>query len=234
MGMKPPIIMSRPARLGETPVPSLSCWIMPDDLRLDNLRRWLVEQGGFDPQGIVPASADASFRRYFRITRIDGTTCIGMDAPPEQEDLGSYLRVSELLEQCGMHVPHVFAADTTQGYAVLEDLGSTHMLTALDSGMAAARLYGDALDALAHLQLTGGSAAQQLPPYDRATLLREMQLLPDWYCLHHLQFEPDAAGLRILQETFELLVTCALAQPQVFVHRDYHSRNLMITAQRSR
>ncbi len=96
-----------------------------------------------------------------------------MDAPPEQEDLGSYLRVSELLEQCGMHVPHVFAADTTQGYAVLEDLGSTHMLTALDSGMAAARLYGDALDALAHLQLTGGSAAQQLPPYDRATLLRE-------------------------------------------------------------
>jgi N-acetylmuramate 1-kinase len=206
---------------------------MPDDLRLETLRSWLAALGGFDPQGIVPASADASFRRYFRITRSDGSTCIAMDSPPDREDLAGYLRVSALLEQCGMHVPQVFAADPVLGYAVLEDLGSTHMLTALGSGLPAGQLYGEALDSLAHLQLAGDSAARQLPPYDRATLLREMQLLPDWYCRHHLQSGPTAAGLQILQETFELLVAEALAQPQVLVHRDYHSRNLMITAQRS-
>jgi aminoglycoside/choline kinase family phosphotransferase len=206
---------------------------MSDDLRLDQLRHWLAGQGGFDLQGIVPASADASFRRYFRIPRLDGTTCIGMDSPPDREDLAGYLRVSALLEQCGMHVPHVFAVDAPQGFAVLEDLGATHMLTALDSGAGADGLYDAALDTLARLQLCGDSAGRKLPPYDRATLLREMQLLPDWYCRHHLQFEPDAAGLQLLQDTFDLLAAEALAQPQVFVHRDYHSRNLMITAERS-
>jgi N-acetylmuramate 1-kinase len=205
---------------------------MTHDLRLDSLRAWLQGQGGIDAGSIVPASADASFRRYFRLQRGD-TSCIAMDAPPEHEDLAGYLRVSALLEQCGVHVPHVHATDTTLGFALLEDLGSTHMLTALNSGVSAADLYRDALVALAHLQLTGGSASQQLPPYDRATLLREMQLLPDWYCRHHLQFEPDAAESGLLQETFELLIAAALAQPEVFVHRDYHSRNLMITATRS-
>jgi N-acetylmuramate 1-kinase len=165
--------------------------------------------------------------------RIDGASCIAMDAPPEHEDLAGYLRVSALLEQCGLHVPHVHASDTGLGYAVLEDLGSTHMLTALNSGTSAADLYRDVLDALAHLQLSGDSASRQLPPYDRATLLREMQLLPDWYCRHHLQFEPDSEALQLLQQTFELLVAEALAQPEVFVHRDYHSRNLMIIATRS-
>jgi aminoglycoside/choline kinase family phosphotransferase len=204
---------------------------MSDDPRLDNLRSWLARLGGFDPDSVAVASADASFRRYFRVARTDGASCIVMDAPPEHEDLAGYLRVSALLAQCGVHVPHVHAADAVQGYAVLEDLGSTHMLTALGGGVAPAGLYGDALDALAHLQLRGGQASRQLPPYDRATLLREMQLLPDWYCRHHLQFEPDASSIQLLQETFELLVVEALVQPEVFVHRDYHSRNLMITAQ---
>jgi N-acetylmuramate 1-kinase len=206
---------------------------MSDDPRLDKLRSWLAQLGGFDPDSVVVASADASFRRYFRIARTDGASCIGMDAPPEHEDLAGYLRVSGLLEQCGVHVPHVHAAEAALGYAVLEDLGSTHMLTALHAGVAPAGLYADALDTLAHLQLRGGKASQQLPPYDRATLLREMQLLPDWYCRRHLQFEPDASSIQLLQETFDLLVAEALAQPAVFVHRDYHSRNLMITALRS-
>jgi aminoglycoside/choline kinase family phosphotransferase len=206
---------------------------MSDDPRLEKLRHWLDKLGGFDPGTVVPASADASFRRYFRVARSDGTTCIGMDAPPEHEDLAGYLRVSALLEQCGVHVPHVHAADLALGYAVLEDLGATQMLTALNAGAPAAALYAGALDTLAHLQLCGGVASQSLPPYDRATLLREMQLLPDWYCRHHLQFEPDASALKVLQETFDLLVAEALAQPSVFVHRDYHSRNLMITAARS-
>ena len=206
---------------------------MSDDFRLESLRRWLGEQGGFDPQSIVSASADASFRRYFRVARADGTTCICMDAPPDREDLATYLRVSSLLEECAVHVPHVHVADAVQGFAVLEDLGSVHMLTALHGGADAQRLYADALDVLARLQLTGDAASRQLPSYDRAALLREMQLLPDWYCLRHLRFEPSAAEARVMHETFELLVNEALAQPQVFVHRDYHSRNLMVTSQRS-
>jgi N-acetylmuramate 1-kinase len=206
---------------------------MSDDLRLDNLRSWLEKQGEFDPHSVVPASADASFRRYFRVTRTDGTTCIAMDAPPDREDLAGYLRVSALLENCAMHVPHVYVADIALGFAVLEDLGSTHMLTALSTGADAESLYRDALDALAHLQLSGAAASLQLSSYDRSTLLREMQLLPDWYCRHHLQFDPDANEVALLQQTFELLVAESLAQPEVFVHRDYHSRNLMITPRRS-
>ncbi len=206
---------------------------MSDDPRLETLRHWLASQGGFDLQRIVPASADASFRRYFRLGRIDGTTCIGMDAPPDHEDLATYLRVSELLERCGIHVPHVHAFDTRLGFAVLEDLGSTHLLTALNCGGDAGQMYADALRTLAQLQLAGASASLQLPAYDRATLLREMQLLPDWYCRRHLQFEPSVGELDLLAQTFEFLIAEALAQPQVFVHRDYHSRNLMITAQRS-
>lgn len=206
---------------------------MSDDPRLDKLRHWLDQQGGYDTDSVVVASADASFRRYFRIRRADGTTCIGMDAPPAHEDLAGYLKVSQLMEQCGMHVPHVHAADASLGFAVLEDLGSTHMLTALGAGALAQDLYRDALDALAHLQIHGDAASRQLPAYDRATLLREMQLLPEWYCRHHLQFEPDPSGMQVLQDTFEILIAEALAQPLVFVHRDYHSRNLMVTNSRS-
>jgi N-acetylmuramate 1-kinase len=232
MGMEPQIIMSAGPPQGRNSLP-FPCGIMSDDPRLDKLRSWLDTLGGFNPEKVVLASADASFRRYFRIARTDGMSCIAMDAPPDHEDLAGYLRVSALLEQCGLHVPHVQAADAVLGFAVLEDLGSTHMLTALNAGAEPTGLYGDALDTLAHLQLHGGNASRQLPPYDRATLLREMQLLPDWYCRHHLQFVPDDAGMQLLQETFELLVTESLAQPEVFVHRDYHSRNLMITARRS-
>jgi N-acetylmuramate 1-kinase len=232
MGMEAQIIMSAGPPQGRNSLP-FSCGIMSDDPRLDKLRSWLDRLGGFDPDTIVPASADASFRRYFRIARADGTSCIAMDAPPEHEDLAGYLRVSALLEQCGLHVPHVHAADAVLGYALLEDLGSTHMLTALNAGAEPARLYRDALDTLAHLQLRGANASRQLPPYDRAVLLREMQLLPDWYCRHHLEVVPDDSGMQLLQQTFDLLAAEALAQPRVFVHRDYHSRNLMITALRS-
>jgi N-acetylmuramate 1-kinase len=206
---------------------------MTEDFRLETLRGWLDRQGGIDLASIVPASADASFRRYFRLQRLDGSTCIAMDAPPEHEDLAGYLRVSALLEQCGVHVPHVHAADTTLGYAVLEDLGATHMLTALNAGAPADGLYGDALDTLAHLQLRGGTVAHALPPYDRAVLLREMQLLPEWYCRQHLQWSPGVAQLQLLEATFEVLIAEALAQPLVFVHRDYHSRNLMVVDARS-
>jgi aminoglycoside/choline kinase family phosphotransferase len=207
--------------------------MMPSDLRLENLRLWLTRGLGHEIARLEPASADASFRRYFRLWRPTGEILVVMDAPPDKEDLPTFLKVARLMEQCGMHVPHVHAQDIGLGYAVLEDLGSTHMLTALDDGADPEVLYGAALTALARLQLGGATAAQQLPPYDRSVLLREMQLLPDWYCARHLGFEPSANEQRILDATFELLIETALAQPQVFVHRDYHSRNLMMTAARS-
>ncbi|HXC60984.1 MAG TPA: phosphotransferase [Steroidobacteraceae bacterium] len=203
------------------------------DPRLDTLNLWLAEDLGMSVQNIAPASADASFRRYFRAWNAAGETFVVMDAPPDKEDLSAYLRVSGLLEQCGVHVPHVHARDLTRGYALLEDLGARHMLTALNEGGDAASLYADALDTLAGLQLAGDGASRQLPPYDRSVLLREMQLLPEWYCQRHLALELDAWQRSLMQDTFEWLAAQALEQPQVFVHRDYHSRNLMITSQRS-
>jgi N-acetylmuramate 1-kinase len=205
---------------------------MPADPRFDTLQQWLRQALGISVRDLRPASADASFRRYFRVWNDAGQTFVAMDAPPEKEDLGAYLRVSALLEQCGVHVPHVHAQDVVQGYALLEDLGTRHMLTALGDGDDALRLYADALDELLRLQLSGDGASRALPPYDRAVLLREMQLLPDWYCRRHLDFEPDAVAGRLLADTFEWLAE-ALHQPQVFVHRDYHSRNLMVTTARS-
>jgi len=206
---------------------------MSGDPRLETLRLWLIEDLRIAVRQLEPASADASFRRYFRVWNASGETQVVMDAPPRQEDLAAYLRVSALLEQCGVHVPHVHAHDLTRGLALLEDLGTRHMLTALGEGADASRLYDQALDELARLQLAGDAASRGLPPYDRATLLREMQLLPDWYCARHLGFTPDAAQARTLAQCFDWLATEALAQPQVFVHRDYHSRNLMVTPQRS-
>jgi N-acetylmuramate 1-kinase len=206
---------------------------MTPDPRLDLLRNWLQADLNLGATRLAPASADASFRRYFRAWLPDGGTRIVMDAPPAQEDLAGYLRVSGLLEQCSVHVPHVHAHDTVRGLALLEDLGSTHMLTALQSGFDPDALYSAALDELAALQLRGEAASAQLPPYERPVLLREMQLLPEWFCIRHLGFEPDAVESRLLRETFEFLVVEALEQPQVFVHRDYHSRNLMIVPERS-
>lgn len=206
---------------------------MSGDPRLEILRLWLVEDLRIPVRELAPASADASFRRYFRVRNAAGQTQVVMDAPPDREDLAAYLKVSSLLEQCDVHVPHVHAHDLTRGLALLEDLGNRHMLTALGEGIDAGRLYDEALEELARLQLAGDAASRSLPPYDRATLLREMQLLPDWYCSRHLGFDPDAAQSAVLARTFDWLAAEALAQPQVFVHRDYHSRNLMVTPSRS-
>jgi aminoglycoside/choline kinase family phosphotransferase len=206
---------------------------MPADHRLAQLAAWLGRLGGFDSGSIRTASADASFRRYFRVRRDDGSSWIAMDAPPGREDLPTYLAVTALLESCGVHVPQVLAADTGEGFALLEDLGDTHMLTALGRGADPERLYAQALDELARLQLAGEDASRQLPPYDRAVLLREMQLLPEWYCVRHLGLELGARERELLARAFDWLAAEALAQPQVFVHRDYHSRNLMVVDERS-
>jgi aminoglycoside/choline kinase family phosphotransferase len=203
------------------------------DARVAQIRDWLTGELGFRLVRLEPASADASFRRYFRAWREDGVTRVVMDAPPDKEDIGGFLKVAALLEGCDVHVPHIHAADGARGLVLLEDLGSEPYLTRLRAGADAAVLYADALEALLRIQLRGRDAARELPPYDRAALEREMALMPEWFCARHLQLALDDADRAVLAESFEFLTVEALAQPQVFVHRDYHSRNLMCLPSRN-
>ena len=172
-----------------------------------------------------PASADASFRRYYRIALPDGTTRIIMDAPPELEDCRPFLKVAALLQEAGVHVPQVYAANLDQGFLLLSDLGQTTYLDVLDADRAPA-LYHDANRALVDIQRA--SRPGILPEYDHALLKRELQLFPDWYVTRHLDRSLDAKQNAVLHTVFDALLANNLAQPQVFVHRDYHSRNLMM------
>lgn len=202
------------------------------DARLALISDWLTQELRLAVARIEPASADASFRRYFRAF-VDGKTFVVMDAPPDKEDVRPYLKVSRLLEGTGVHVPHVLEADAERGLLLLEDLGGTQYLSRLVAGDDADRLYGDALGALADIQVRGLEAAAELAPYDREPLLRELSLMPEWFCARHLQLELSAEERGIVAAAFEYLIAEALAQPAVFVHRDYHSRNLMVLARRN-
>jgi hypothetical protein len=197
------------------------------DPRLVQLDRWLRAACGLDGFDIAPASGDASFRRYFRVTLPGGDTRIAMDAPPEHEDCRPYLQVAAALAAAGLHVPAVAAADLAQGFLLLEDLGSTVYLDVLTE-QTVERLYGDALGALAAMQAC--VPQEGVPPYDRALLLREMALFPDWLLERQLGIAVDPGLRALLDQTFDRLVDAALEQPRVFVHRDYHSRNLMVAA----
>ena len=172
------------------------------------------------------------FRRYFRASVGDGTFVI-MDAPPGKEDVRAYLKVARLLEGVGAHVPHVHEVDIARGFLLLEDLGTTQYLTRLEAGDDPDRLYGDALQVLAQIQVRGQEAAEELQPYDREPLLRELRLMPEWFCARHLLLELTGEESEIINDAFEFLIGEALAQPAVFVHRDYHSRNLMLMSERN-
>ena len=202
------------------------------DARLALIEDWLSRELRLPVKRLEPASADASFRRYFRAD-IGALTYVVMDAPPEKEAVGPYLKVSALLEELGAHVPHVHQADTARGLLLLEDLGTTSYLQRLASAGDSERLYADALDALATIQLRGRAACRQLAPYSRAELAREMALMPEWFLARHLSLTPAVAEAELLATTFEFLIREALAQPVVFVHRDYHARNLMVVAERN-
>lgn len=195
------------------------------DQRLEQLQQWLY-QSGLTEYRIAPASGDASFRRYFRITT-DAETYIAMDAPPEKEDCKPFITVAQALLQLGLNVPKILEADLDQGFLLLTDLGTRQYLPELND-TTAAQLYGDALGALLRLQ-AGPTPAVELPPYDHAMLWREMALFSDWFLQHHLGIALQDGQKDKLHAEFEILAQAALAQPQVWVHRDYHSRNLMIT-----
>ena len=198
------------------------------DSRLANLRRWVIEDLGFAGATIAPASVDASFRRYFRV--IGGAdSYIVMDAPPDKEDSGPFLQVARILGSLDLNVPLILARDMERGFLLLSDLGSRQYLDALRLDGAADELYADALNSLSTMQTADAGISRDLPRYDRALLLREMELLPEWFLMRHLGMTIDARERAMLTRLFESLVEAALSQPACFVHRDYHSRNLLIT-----
>ncbi len=192
--------------------------------RQQQLTEWLhslFPGASFD---ITTASADASFRRYFRATFPDGSSRIVMDAPPEHENCHPFLHIGKLFENAGTHVPHVYAQDLAQGFLLLSDLGNTTYLQALKPDNAKS-LYGAATDSLIKIQLA--SREGELPPYDEALLLREMNLFPEWYVARHLNVTLTEKQRTSLETAFRRILDNNLAQPRVYVHRDYHSRNLM-------
>ena len=197
--------------------------------RQQQLTNWLETTLNAQPFTLTVASADASFRRYFRVhlpnEYLGHKTLVAMDAPPPQEDCRPFVRIAKLLLDAGLNVPTVLAEDVENGFLLLSDLGDATYLSVLNTENAPA-LYADATEVLVKLQLA--TQADALPPYDHALLMREMQLFPDWYVNKHLARDLTVLECQNLQESFELLSKNILAQGQVFVHRDYHSRNLMI------
>ncbi|TRZ64503.1 MAG: aminoglycoside phosphotransferase [Rhodocyclaceae bacterium] len=204
--------------------------------RLLQIESWLRQIHPGATFSLAPASADASFRRYFRVTfqhgPEDARTCIVMDAPPSRENCAPWLQVRRRLQDAGVHVPDVLALDLEQGFLLISDLGSTPYLAALQQRSAQNQaqeiraLYADAIDALMRIQSSGRH--DELPVYSRALLQREMDLFADWYVAKHLGMELSDSQREVLHQTFERILAVNLGEPQVFVHRDYHSRNLML------
>ncbi|MDD2408256.1 MAG: phosphotransferase [Tepidiphilus sp.] len=191
--------------------------------RFTRLHRWLTDLGiAAEPR---PASADASFRRYWRVALPEGGTRIVMDAPPDKEPLGPWLAVQRLLYGAGIAVPRVEAAEAAEGFVLMEDFGDRPYAGNVPPEAAHER-YAQALGALAAMQAL--PRPDWLPEYDREKLLAELRLFPEWYLRRHLGVTLTPREEERLERLFEALVARALAQPQVFVHRDYHSRNLML------
>jgi aminoglycoside/choline kinase family phosphotransferase len=199
------------------------------DTRLQQLTVWLQGQLAGTDLHIEPASADASFRRYFRV-RSQDETLIAMDAPPDKEDSHPFVRIAGYLNAMHIHAPRVLAENYHDGFFLLSDLGHTHYLAVLNPHNAQ-HLYADAMQVLLTMQRHGAVYLRGLPPYDQELLLREMHLFRDWYLQQHLSMTLSAAQLGVLDNAFTFLAEQALAQPRVFVHRDYHSRNLMYVEQ---
>jgi aminoglycoside/choline kinase family phosphotransferase len=195
------------------------------DARLVALERWVAAQLRGASIALVPASVDASFRRYFRVRAEGGATYVAMDAPPQAEDCAPFVRVAALLRAAGVNAPEVLAQDLAQGFLLLSDLGSVTYLDALRA-QDPAPLMRDATDALIRWQLA--TRKGELPPYDEALLRREMGLFPEWYAARHLGRALGPAQVAAFEAVQQLLVRSALAQPRVYVHRDYMPRNLML------
>ncbi len=201
---------------------------MTQDVRLEQLTQWVCSLPGWEHAVLEPASADASFRRYFRARSPDGAA-ICMDAPPDKEDITPFIDITRRLEATGVHAPQILAQNLLDGFLLLEDLGSTHFLSQLGPENVQ-NLYADALQALLQFQQAD---CNHLPAYSERTLRTEMALMPEWFLKTHLGFSDDEIPHELIAHTFEALIEEAVGQPVAFVHRDYHSRNLMITQENS-
>jgi aminoglycoside/choline kinase family phosphotransferase len=191
---------------------------------MSQLEDWLNSIPDEKLTNVRPASADASFRRYFRVSSENtGKTFIVMDAPPDKEDCRPFIHITGLLRSVNVNAPAIITMDLEKGFLLLDDLGDRQYLDYLDQ-QNSDRLYTDALESLVNMQ----RIEDDLPPYDRQKLLDEMGLFEPWYLNRHLGIELDAAQKSTLEAVFQLLIDSALEQPRVFVHRDYHSRNLML------
>ena len=196
------------------------------DDRLRALAAWLHAALPGTPFTLEPASADASFRRYFRV-RFEGRTLIAMDAPPQQEDSRPFVRVAALFRDAGLHVPEVIAQDLPQGFLLLSDLGTVSYMAAMQAGADVDALFGDATTALVTWQQA--SKPGVLPEYDDALLRRELALFPDWYIAKHLGVTLEPSQREQLDRVFDAVVARNLAEARVYVHRDYMPRNLMVS-----
>lgn len=204
-----------------------------DDARASELRGWLaaiLEGAGFS---LAPASADASFRRYFRVTPVtpsklapEAQTLIAMDAPPPREDCRPFVHVARLMRTAGLNAPRVLGEDLERGFLLLDDLGTTTYLAALDQE-SFSPLMSDATDTIVRWQRATHAGA--LPPYDETLIRRELGLFPEWYVGRHLGTTLSESQRHDLAGIFTLLVDVFNAQPRVFVHRDFMPRNLMVS-----
>jgi N-acetylmuramate 1-kinase len=203
------------------------------DSRLDDATRWLRDATKDDWASIAPASEDASFRRYFRVTKANGASAIVMDAPPALEDTRPFVNVLTLLANGGVCVPRLIASDVERGFLLLDDLGRTTYLSALnaldgDDNIARNALFHDAIDTLVRLQQIDHSKTEtKLGHYHAKLLRREIDLFPDWYLAKHLQLELTDGEKLGLERVYAALIASAIAQPTVLCHRDYMPRNLM-------
>lgn len=198
----------------------------PNPVRSEALRRFAADALG-DPDIVVePASADASFRSYWRVSGAHGRRIV-MDAPPGKEDIGPWLEIGARLRNAGLHAPEVHAVDRAQGFVLMEDLGTRDYLSALDAASADA-LYADALDALLRMQTHVDTAG--LPAFDEAFLTMELELMPEWFLRRHLGHAIECEEWDVIEDAFVRLIHALRAQPQTFMHRDYHSRNLLVVA----
>ncbi|XID75915.1 aminoglycoside phosphotransferase family protein [Alkanindiges sp. WGS2144] len=191
------------------------------------LIHWVQQQLNDTELSFHPLAGDASFRRYARIKSRQKTYML-MDAPPDKEDSQPFVAIDQWLDQHGVRVPHIVAKDLNQGFILLEDFGDTLLSRVLNDNTVDS-YYQQAMNQLLHLQqLPVSDPEQQLPAYDFAKLMQEMSLFDQWFVEQYLNIELTPAEQQLIQETYTLLANTALAQPQVVVHRDYHSRNLMV------
>jgi aminoglycoside/choline kinase family phosphotransferase len=203
-----------------------------DPARAAAFASWLgacAPQWQLAPDTLRAASADASFRRYLRVDGAGGRAFIVMDAPPAQEDCRPFVQVAELLRQAGLHTPRILAWDEAQGFMLLDDLGQQLFLGALQSASAsqADALMRDAISALVQMQLRTDASA--LPVYDEALLLRELELFPTWCVEREFGIRWTTEQQGAWAGVSQRLIGSALAQPMVFVHRDWMPRNLMVS-----